>query len=413
MKWFIKFFLLTFMVVMQAEASHRALDILVTSSRCFTPKLHFHSPFRTPVLFSISPTLLNQSSSGLLVSSRVRLSKQSIDIVNPCSDFGFKRAFRDPQVAMGFLNTILSLSGEDAIKQIKYLDKELPSLVPEGKDFRVDVLCQASKGEWFLLEMQNDYRTDYPDKALIEFCRLMGNVDAYHQELCSNPSAHESKELVSSVALTEDHPKMEHDFWMSVPKVITLVITNREFQKNRKKAMFPDQTLMEPSIINTYTFRHTEKTERRLGNIDARIVLVMLANFRKSVADLETDMDKWLFALKDESLKSGFKRKGKMEVYKHVNSLEAVEGSDPSLRRFYQLLNRNGIGGDQLRKYEESVSAVNRALATRYEEGRKEGLLQAARVMQELGTMTDAEIASKLGLEEADVSAIKVVEPAL
>jgi hypothetical protein len=353
--------------------------------------------------------------------------------VNPCSDFGFKRAFKDPQVASGFLNTILSLEGEDIISHLEYADQELSSCSPEGRDFRVDVLCRTKKGEWFLLEMQNDYREDYPDKALVEFCRLLGNMDVMHYQVCSNPSAHAATYESEGAAATPPKKRLRMDpyFWKSIPKVITLVITNKEFSETKRKERFPDQFLKEPDIINEYTLRHTRVSERRLGNIDARIVLVMLANFTKAEETLSTDMDRWLFALKDEHLRTGHRR---MDMYKHVSSLAAVEGDNPSLKRFYHLLNKEAIEAQQLRPYEENMQFVDSIMEARYAEGREagvtegraagmaegreagvtegrvagvtEGLLQAARAMKALGTMTNAQIAGACSLEEDVVAGL-------
>lgn len=328
----------------------------------------------------------------------------SIDIVNPCSDFGFKRAFKDPQVAMGFLNTILNLDGESAITELSYVDQELQSRSLYGRDFRVDVLCRTKKEEWFLLEMQNDYREDYPDKALVEFCRLMGNVDAIQYQDCTRSEDHAG--AAAAAPPSRKRPRMDQDFWKSVKSLITLVISNKEFPADKTKERFPDQSLMEPGIVNTYTMRHTEQPERCLGSVDARIVLVMLANFKKGADALESNMDRWLFALKDEGLKTG---RQAMETYKHIDSLTTVEGDSQPLKRFYQLLDKTGIEGDRLREYEESIRLVNSAMERQFGEGRAaglaEGLRQAAQVMKGLG-IPDQTIAEKLGLTPEDVSAL-------
>jgi hypothetical protein len=364
--------------------------------------------------------------SGSLTRLTASVPVQSIDIVNPCSDFGFKRAFKDREVAIGFLNTILNLRDDDAIVDLGYIDTELPSLIPEGRDFRVDVLCRSSKGEWFLLEMQNDYRADYPDKALVEFCRLMGHVDAARYQSCSRPEAHElpgggrgdgdgggsgsGGGAADSAEPSRKRIPIFKDFWKHIPRIITLVITNKEFSTGQTKDRFPDQALMEPDIVNTYTIRHTGVPARCLGNIDARIVLVMLANFRKPIEDLGSDMDRWLFALKDETMKTG---RQKLEMYRHVDSLETVQGDSPALKRFYHLLNKGCIAVDELRRYAEGIQDVNRAFdrqfASGVEQGKREGLLQAARGMKKAKIPNDV-IAQSTGLPIDEIDALKADE---
>lgn len=380
MKWFIKLYILLFLVITHGEASHRAVDVLVTSSRCFTQRLHFYPSFRKLTLFNMSYPLMDRgkkSSSPPLILPRSftpSTSSEFIDIVHPCSDFGFKRAFGDPEVASGFLNTILTLSGDDSIQELLYVDKELSSRVPEGKDFRVDVLCRTQKGEWFLLEMQNDYRKDYPDKAFVEFCRLFGNLDSAQRQPCSNPLDHGQESRSHSVI----HPTMIPDFWKSVPRVIALVITNKEFGGRTKKGPpFRQDLAMEPDVVNTYTMRHTSKThqDRRLGNIDARIVLITLANFHKKETELGTDLDRWLFALKDEKLQGG--SVGVIDAYKHVRSIDNQAAISSSIKRFYQILNKDSIGGEQLREYEESIATLNSTLSARYGDGYFDGSVSA------------------------------------
>jgi hypothetical protein len=147
-----------------------------------------------------------------------------------------------------------------------------------------------------------------------------------------------------------------------------------------------------------------------LGNIDARIVLVMLANFRKPIEDLGSDMDRWLFALKDETMKTG---RQKLEMYRHVDSLETVQGDSPALKRFYHLLNKGCIAVDELRRYAEGIQDVNRAFdrqfASGVEQGKREGLLQAARGMKKAKIPNDV-IAQSTGLPIDEIDALKADE---
>ncbi len=57
------------------------------------------------------------------------LAGKSIDIVHPCNDYWFNTALHNQQVACGFLNAILGISGTDEISHVRYLDKELPNHV--------------------------------------------------------------------------------------------------------------------------------------------------------------------------------------------------------------------------------------------------------------------------------------------
>ena len=73
--------------------------------------------------------------------------------VNIMLDRGFKAVFGNKQVVIDFINA--ALEGEREIKDLTYLDKEIQ---PESLDQRTvifDLLCEASDGAKFFVEMQN------------------------------------------------------------------------------------------------------------------------------------------------------------------------------------------------------------------------------------------------------------------
>lgn len=195
------------------------------------------------------------------------------EIIHPCTDFGFKRAIKNPDIAAGFINHVLSLKGNDQVKNVTYVDTQFPSTEPLGKNFTVDVVCTTNNGR-FLLEMQNDFRNDYPDKAFVELCRLVSQWDS------------------SSIqqAVTEDTRKRSragtiHDtareFWQDIQRAIVLVITNKSFPVRAVKESDPSQPQMEPNIVNTYRMLNVDNPRRYLGDMDVRVVLLMLDNFKK------------------------------------------------------------------------------------------------------------------------------------
>ena len=292
-------------------------------------------------------------------------SSRSIDIVHPCNDYGFKRAMHQPLVIMGFLNTILRLSEPDRIQSVTYLDKELNSADPLGRHFTVDVLCESTGGKRFLIEMQNDFRADYTAKAFTEFSRLIAQWDAQivHQEV---------NEQTRKRARANETLNTVKEFWKDIHTAITVVITNKRFPEDAYKTQFIMQPLMEPQIINTYRMTHTDHPNRYLGDIDARVVMVMLAHFNKAEEQLETIEDKWLYAFKDELLASGVKR---IPVYKHIANLDKTQDDGNSgLLDFYQTLNKEVVRmTGNLEHYEQEIMNTNAILEQREEKARVEG----------------------------------------
>jgi hypothetical protein len=148
------------------------------------------------------------------------LEGESFDIVNPCTDFGFKRAFTNPTILIDFLNHAMNYQGERQISELSYMDKDLQSLDPSaGRDFKVDIVCKTLGDRYFLIEMQNDYMSDYADKAYIEFARFLANIDRVK---IYDLSMEKRKKL--RIGSTEVDAK---DFWKNIDEICTLVLSNK------------------------------------------------------------------------------------------------------------------------------------------------------------------------------------------
>ena len=78
--------------------------------------------------------------------------------VDPKNDVAFKKLFGDDNhksVTINFLNSMLSLSGDEAIKEIEFLKSEI---VPDnlfGKKIYLDVFCTNVIDKQFIIEMQS------------------------------------------------------------------------------------------------------------------------------------------------------------------------------------------------------------------------------------------------------------------
>jgi hypothetical protein len=162
------------------------------------------------------------SSSSIFVEGELGSSSKEMDILHPCQDYCFKKVMNDPIVLSSFLNTILEL--EDKVESIQYLKTELPSAEIIGKDFIVDILCETEDGKRFIIEMQNDYRGDYANKAIVEFCRLIAYWD---QETIHNPNTSEQAKKKSRANTAFEPVKR---YWRDITTAITIVITNKTKQ---------------------------------------------------------------------------------------------------------------------------------------------------------------------------------------
>ena len=110
----------------------------------------------------------------------------------------------------------------------------------------------------------------------------------------------------------------------------------------------------------------------------------MLANFKKTEDELETDTDRWLFALKDERMTTG---KLKIEPFKVVSDIAKSASGNVSLKVFYTELYSDNIEGDKLRRYEMEISETNelrdRILAAGEANGDKIATLRIAKNLKD------------------------------
>jgi hypothetical protein len=296
---------------------------------------------------------VESSSSVLATSLALPVVGNSFEIVNPCSDFGFKKAFNNPVVLQDFLNHILDFKDTNQIDDLIYINKEFPSLDSFGRDFRVDIVCKTQSDRYFLIEMQNDYAEDYADKAYVEFARFLSRIDSEKIHDLSIPERKKRR-----IGQTEVGAQ---DFWQKIEEVCTLVISNKRFCHDAMKEKYRDEAVGEPDTINTYEMLNKAHPSRHLGNLEAKVVLVMLANFHKTADQLETDTDRWLFALKDESVGTG---KLKMNPFKEVSDNGKITSESKALKLFYAELHTKNIGRDLIVEYEKQIG---RDLIVEYE----------------------------------------------
>jgi predicted transposase/invertase (TIGR01784 family) len=127
----------------------------------------------------------------------------------------------------------------------------------------------------------------------------------------------------------------------------------------------------------------------------------MLANFKKTAYQLDSDFDRWMYALKDESL-SGHKLK--LELLKPVPSLQLAAHQSKPLRYFYAQLYSQNIGTEALAKYEEEIILVNKQVDTTFLLGKAEGIAEGIAKGKAEGKVTFARVMLSKGKHYDEIS---------
>ncbi len=249
--------------------------------------------------------------------------------INPKTDFAFKKIFGSEQshdVLISFLNAIL-YKGEDKIRQLIILNPYLAPRIRGVKDTYLDVKATLDNETTVIIEMQ------------------VLNVEGFEKRILYNAAKTYSIQL-----------GVGDDYTILNP-VIALTITDFE--------MFPE--------INQLTSRFILKERDFLVNYpiyDLELVFVELPKFHKTIDDLETLTDKWLYFLK------------------HARELEIVPESMnlvPEIKQAFEFAKQGNLTREELDEFEHQAIFIhdqrNIAIKSRKEglkeglkEGRKEGL---------------------------------------
>lgn len=177
--------------------------------------------------------------------------------LNPKTDFAFKKIFgseTSQDILTSFLNAVLDLDGDDVIIGVTIIDPYLAPKIEGMKDTFLDVRVKDERGRSYIVEMQVLNVEGFEKRILYNACK------AYVNQLGKGEPYH---------ILTE---------------VVAVTITDFE--------MFPDLA----RVVSRFRLRADENAA--ICHQDLELVFAELPKFKKTEADLESTLDRWLFFLK-------------------------------------------------------------------------------------------------------------------
>ena len=181
--------------------------------------------------------------------------------VDVLSDAGFKAVFGDQnnkQLLIDFLNVVLP--PERQIKDLTYVNTEIPGLRPDNKSFHLDLRCEDLSGATFIIEMQRYYQNDFQQRcvqyaARVYSSKIQRGTRSYH-----------------------------------IPPVYLIgILAVDAFDRN------------DPGWNNKFIseFQFQEKTMHNLLCESIHLIFVELKRFQKTLAECSSLVDKWCYALKN------------------------------------------------------------------------------------------------------------------
>ncbi len=261
------------------------------------------------------------------------------------TDFGFKRIFgtaMNKELLICFLNSLFD--GKQVVKDVKYLNAENVGDVYTDRKAIFDVYCEGENGEKFIVEMQNAYQTYFKDRSL----------------------------FYSTFPIREQAPKGK-DWDFNLNHIYTIALLN--FNMN-DEAFDKENILHHVQLCDTATHRvFYDKLE---------FIYVEIAKFNKSLDELETLYDKWLFALKN--------------LYKLNERPKALR--DKVFDRLFEEAEIARFTKEELREYEASIMAyrdIKNSIDTAEKIGIEKGKIEIVKAML-AGNMSIEQIMKFSGL---------------
>jgi len=219
------------------------------------------------------------------------------------NDFSFKYLFgkeSNKDILISFLNAIFE--GQKVIKDLRYHPSEHSGAEKQEKKILFDLLCTGSDGENFIIEMQRTDQRHFRDRAIFYMSRL----------------------------ISQQLSRGKHNW--ETPLNETYLIAILDF---RLKDSEPGTYLQDISLMNKDTFK---KFYNRIG-----YKFLELPNFVKSESELITNLDKWVYLIKNlhlldqlpENLDEGvfnitemskLNKWQRMQYERDIRTMEAYEG---------------------------------------------------------------------------------------
>ena len=184
--------------------------------------------------------------------------------INPKVDYAFKKIFGSEQskeILISFLNAII-YDGEKTIKDLTIVNPFNPGKIISFKETYLDVKAVLIDGSIVIIEMQ------------------VAPMTAFNKRVAYNLS----KAYANQLDKGENYPLLN--------PAIALTITDFILFKNT------DDNINKDDYINKFVFQEETKKYKCLEK-ELRLIFVELPKFNKSLSELKSLTDKWIYFLKE------------------------------------------------------------------------------------------------------------------
>ena len=244
--------------------------------------------------------------------------------VNPFTDFGFKKLFGEiPNKALllDFLNELLK-EEQGQITDLTYLKSEHLGDSNLDRKAIFDIYCENERGEKFIVELQKAKQNFFKDRTL----------------------------FYSTFPIREQAKRAEWNF--EVKAVYTIAILDFVFEDDKsEKQKF------------RYDVKLTDIETKKVFYEKLTFIYLEMPKFNKSLDELETRFDKWLYVLKNLNRLDRVPDKLREKIFDQLFETAEIAKFTPEQVQSYE---------DSLKYYRD----IKNSLDTAKEEGKEEGKIE-------------------------------------
>ncbi len=247
---------------------------------------------------------------------------QKAKYLNPFTDFGFKKLFGEEynkELLIDFLNQLLEKE-QGKIKSVNYMKNEHVGRSEWDRRAIFDLYCENEKGEKFIVEMQKTKQKFFKDRSV----------------------------YYSTFPISEQAKSGDWNFELKA--VYTIGILDFIFDEDRN----------EPEKFR-YDVVLADKETCRIFYDKLTFIYLEMPKFNKTIEQLETRFDKWLYLLKNLERLHNVPDKFQDRIFEKLFKSAEIAKFSPDEVNIYQ---------DSLKVYRD----MKNSLDTAREEGLKEGL---------------------------------------
>ena len=253
--------------------------------------------------------------------------------VNPFTDFGFKKLFGEiPNKALllDFLNELLK-EEQGQITDLTYLKSEHLGDSNLDRKAIFDIYCENERGEKFIVELQKAKQNFFKDRTL----------------------------FYSTFPIREQATRAEWNFELKA--VYTIAILDFVFEEDKsEKQKF------------RYDVKLTDIETKKVFYEKLTFIYLEMPKFNKSLDELETRFDKWLYVLKNLNRLDRVPDKLREKIFDQLFETAEIAKFTPEQVQSYE---------DSLKYYRDIKNSLDSAKEEGKEEGRIEGKIEEKRAI--------------------------------